>query len=312
MVELVAEPDEARGCACAVSPLALGTLAREVERQHGVLERGQRRQQLEELEHDADVPAAPDGELLLAQQMDLLAVDRHRPVRRPVDAGDHVHDRATCRPCHVTDDRDAGVDGQIDAAQGRVLKLAGSVDLHDTHVASMRRFRRSVAWPGAPGSSSLSSRSPPSMRPAGPHVQVHQTSTSRTPSASVLIDRRTTGTGDAHDASLRFTLDAMRPEATPVLTSKRNRVRRPGLQTVSRERSPMSREQDDEAAPVFLSGSRRCESEPSDYARRAGVCSDDEDLCTSVRINANWIYGVSMPSGSPPGVTCCRSSHRRP
>ena len=36
---------------------------------------------------------APDGELLLAHRVDPPAADRDRPGGRPVDAGDHVHDR---------------------------------------------------------------------------------------------------------------------------------------------------------------------------------------------------------------------------
>ena len=52
---LVAQPDEIEVVPCALEPLALRPAMREVERERGVLERGERGQQLEELEHDPHV-----------------------------------------------------------------------------------------------------------------------------------------------------------------------------------------------------------------------------------------------------------------
>jgi hypothetical protein len=76
------------------------------------LERRQSGQQLEELEHNADVPAAPRRELLLAQLIDALAADRDRAGGWPIDAGDHVDDRRLTA-ARWTDDRNhlAGLDG---------------------------------------------------------------------------------------------------------------------------------------------------------------------------------------------------------
>ena len=104
----------------------------EVHRQHHVLDHGQRRQQLEELEDDADRPAAPDGGPALGQEAQVLAGNGHHPGRRAVDAGDHVHERrlAAARP---TDDADelAGVDLEIDAIEGAERPGVGDVVLDD-------------------------------------------------------------------------------------------------------------------------------------------------------------------------------------
>ena len=64
----------------------------EVQRERGVLHRGERGHELEELEDDADVVAAPDGELLLGHLIQAAAVDRHRAGGGPVDARDEVDD----------------------------------------------------------------------------------------------------------------------------------------------------------------------------------------------------------------------------
>src|SRR5512133_2192178 len=81
VVELVLEADQLEVVLRDLVALSLGALAREVEWQHCVLERCECRQQLEELEDDADVSAAPDRELLLAQRVNRLPIDRHRSVR---------------------------------------------------------------------------------------------------------------------------------------------------------------------------------------------------------------------------------------
>ena len=65
----------------------------EIHGQHHVLQHGQRRQQLEELEDDAHAAAAPLGQLVLAQLVHRRAADEHLAAGRPVDAGDHVDQR---------------------------------------------------------------------------------------------------------------------------------------------------------------------------------------------------------------------------
>src|SRR4051812_41547471 len=120
MVALVTEPYQVEVVLCGLEALMLGAAPREIEWQHRVLERGQRRQELEELENDANVATTPDRQLLLTQRLDLLPVDDDGTFRRTVDAGDHVHDRRLAAP-RRTDDSDhlAGVDRQINPAQGR-------------------------------------------------------------------------------------------------------------------------------------------------------------------------------------------------
>ena len=70
-----------------------GLDARELERQHDVLGRGQHRQQVEELEDEADVVAAQLGQRRVVEVADLLARDRHGAGGRLVEAGEDVHQR---------------------------------------------------------------------------------------------------------------------------------------------------------------------------------------------------------------------------
>ena len=74
----------------AATPLIRGPLAAEVHRQHHVLDGGQGRQQLEELEHDADAAPAPGRQLGLRHLVQRLAGDDDRALAGPVDAGQQV------------------------------------------------------------------------------------------------------------------------------------------------------------------------------------------------------------------------------
>src|SRR5690606_6702183 len=98
VVQLVAQADEAEVSSGAFLALFATEHPREIHWQHRVLERGERRQELEELEDNADAAPAPGGELLLAQGVDALAVDADRARRRPVDAGDDVEDGGLTAP----------------------------------------------------------------------------------------------------------------------------------------------------------------------------------------------------------------------
>ena len=55
----------------------VGLPAGEVDRQRDVLQRGERRDQVERLEHEADLLAAQLGELLVVQRAELDAADEH-------------------------------------------------------------------------------------------------------------------------------------------------------------------------------------------------------------------------------------------
>ena len=77
---------------------ALPHLARrptvEHQGQRDVLLGRQRRQQVEELEDDADPPATEDGHLVVAQARDRGAVDRHVARRRLIESTHQVEQRA--------------------------------------------------------------------------------------------------------------------------------------------------------------------------------------------------------------------------
>ncbi len=73
--------------------LAIGNDVAEVHGQHHVFQHGQRRQQLEELEDDAHVLAAPDRDLPFLEPVHRGVAHQHLAVGGAVDAGDHVDQR---------------------------------------------------------------------------------------------------------------------------------------------------------------------------------------------------------------------------
>ena len=92
--------------------------ADEQQRQLDVLDRGQRRQQVEELEHEADLAAAQARELGLAQLVDALAVEPDLAGRRAIEAGEEVEQRRLAAPARAHDrDELAALDREVDAAQ---------------------------------------------------------------------------------------------------------------------------------------------------------------------------------------------------
>ena len=100
----------------------------EVHRQHHVLGDGERGQQLEELEHDADAAPAPRRERVLRQRVQRLAVDDDRALGRLLDAGEQV-DQRRLAAARRSDDGDAfaGVHVQVDAIQRAELAGGGGV-----------------------------------------------------------------------------------------------------------------------------------------------------------------------------------------
>ena len=77
--------------------LGLGLLAGDRERQDDVLLGGQHRQEVEELEDEADVLAAQQRHLAVGEALDLLAGDLDRAARRLVECGEQVHQRRLAR-----------------------------------------------------------------------------------------------------------------------------------------------------------------------------------------------------------------------
>ena len=81
----------------AVEPLLVGVAARERHRQRDVLDRGERRDQVERLEHEPDLVPADLGELLLGELPERDGTEPHLAAREPVEAGDAVQQRRLAR-----------------------------------------------------------------------------------------------------------------------------------------------------------------------------------------------------------------------
>src|SRR3990172_2963291 len=115
------------------APLPLGRWVHlaKVHRQHDVLEQSEHGEQLKELEDDAQVAAAPDGHVTLAELVDVSVAYAHRAAARMVDAGQHVDQSrfTAARAAHDADEL-ALVDLDVDALQddgftGRALEDLG-------------------------------------------------------------------------------------------------------------------------------------------------------------------------------------------
>ena len=72
---------------------AAGRPAAQLQRQQDVLQRRQRRNELEELEDDAHIASAPAGQRVLAAPAQLLAGEDDLPARRAINAGEQVEQR---------------------------------------------------------------------------------------------------------------------------------------------------------------------------------------------------------------------------
>src|SRR5204863_232345 len=102
----------------------------ELERQQQILLDGEQRDEVEELEDEADVPPAEARARLLVERGEVGAVDAHAARRRPVDAGDHVEQRrlAGAAAPHQHDDL-AAREGQRHRAQHDALDVAFAIGL---------------------------------------------------------------------------------------------------------------------------------------------------------------------------------------
>ena len=86
-----------------LEPLALGPRACDRERQGDVLLRRQHREQVEELEDEADVATPELREVVVLERRDVDAVDLDRAARRLVETGEDVHERRLARPGRAHD-----------------------------------------------------------------------------------------------------------------------------------------------------------------------------------------------------------------
>ena len=113
-------------------PFAVRLEAGEREREHDVLCRREHREQVEELEDEADVLAPQQRQVVVAELGDVLAADRHAARGRAVEPGEDVHQRrlAGARRAH---DRGqlAGGDAEIDAAERVDAGFALAVAAHE-------------------------------------------------------------------------------------------------------------------------------------------------------------------------------------
>ena len=98
------------------------------QRQLDVVERRRARQQIERLEHEADLFVADPRQLVVVHLADLFAVQQVRALARRVEAADEIHERRLARPGRPHDgDVLAALDGNRHAAQGVNLLRAHHV-----------------------------------------------------------------------------------------------------------------------------------------------------------------------------------------
>ena len=160
LVGLVGDADRSSSCWRAVAPLAGRDLLGEVHRQHHVLGHGQRRQQLEELEHQPDVAAPPGSQPGLRQRPQIGAGGPDGPRGGPVDPGEQVQQRRLAA-ARAPDDRDELALGDVEAEVVDGDELAGCQRVGLDDVADLDR----VVHGGCLRRESI--RSPPPAAPAG-------------------------------------------------------------------------------------------------------------------------------------------------
>jgi hypothetical protein len=111
-------------------PVAVDPGPGQVGGQGDVLGRGQRRDQVEGLEDEADLVPAQPGEAGVIQPADVLAAHEGLPRRRAVEARHAVHERRLARARRAHHGGEPGpVDGHVDAIEGVHRRLAAAVGL---------------------------------------------------------------------------------------------------------------------------------------------------------------------------------------
>ena len=130
MREPVPEPDRRHDL---IDPRTVGLLARNPQRQEDVLLGREHREQVEELEDEADVPPAELGQRVVAEVADLRVGDPHVALVRSVEPGEDVHQRGLtgARRPHDCDQLALG-DGKRHSAQGVHRGVARAVAAGET------------------------------------------------------------------------------------------------------------------------------------------------------------------------------------
>ena len=133
LVRAVGQTDVREQLERALAALAHRPGSQEIHRQRHVLGDGQRRQQLEELEHDPHRRAAEAGERALGRTAERHAGHRDVTRGRAVDPADQVEQRRLAAAGFARDgDELAGSDVEIDLGESRERSGRGGVGLGDT------------------------------------------------------------------------------------------------------------------------------------------------------------------------------------
>ena len=153
---LVGETDAAEQLERPLAPLARRPEPAELHGQDDVVDQRDRRQQLEELEDDADRPSPPLRRRPLAQVVHCRPVDPDLAARRAVDARDHVDERALAAaglPDHGDElpraDLEAHALERGQAPRGRLVLLDDVVEIDQrtpVHAIEDRRPRPWELW----------------------------------------------------------------------------------------------------------------------------------------------------------------------
>ena len=98
VVEPVGEADALERLTGTFAPLAGGNPPGIDHRQLDILERRRPCQEVEVLEHEAEVTIADRGALVLGERHHLPAVEPVAPGRGPIEAAERVHERRLARP----------------------------------------------------------------------------------------------------------------------------------------------------------------------------------------------------------------------
>src|SRR5262249_37876751 len=100
----------------------------QVQRQADVLETRERRQQVEELEDEADLVATDLRQVVVGKPVERLAVDEDRSRRRRVEGADYDEQRRIARSGRADDRHHLAIlDGEADGIEGNDAPLASEL-----------------------------------------------------------------------------------------------------------------------------------------------------------------------------------------
>ena len=301
LISLVAHLDELEELRGPCPPFPRRTAPGEVHRQHHVLGHGQRRDQLEELEHDPDVPAPPPGEIVLGRPAQVQPGDRDGAASLLVDAGHDVEQRGLAAP-GTADDRDqlARRDLQRHAAERPERPRAGRVILHYVAEVDDRRGLRGVVRVARRGEV----RGGGVGRMGGAPGSGHDAGARVAGRASVASGRAATARAVGRYRGGRF--DPLTIRASAGSSPYRSRAR-PGGTAPSRTRSRSSRPT---ARTRMLPTTTHCQGRPaapvSGFARRQDAPRRASRSCRAPRPGGVVTPGIRPRTSPTPGSSSGR------